>query len=90
MSKADSSLQSFHSQKHIVDSVLAFSPVVGIGTSLPPHPQASVPPPFGSGGEGHTRLRERGWGSPNSNEGTYTVVLKVYVYEYVLCGQKDL
>jgi hypothetical protein len=31
------------------------------------------PPPFGSG-EGHTRWRERGWESPNSNEGTCTVV----------------
>jgi hypothetical protein len=24
---------------------------------------------------GHTRLRERGWGCPNSDEGTYTIVL---------------
>ncbi len=24
---------------------------------------------------GHTRLREKGWGSPSSDEGTYTVVL---------------
>jgi hypothetical protein len=31
------------------------------------------------GGEGHTRLRERGWGSPNSNKGTYTVVLHLYL-----------
>jgi hypothetical protein len=29
-------------------------------------------PPFG---EGHTRWRERGWESSNSDEGTYTVVL---------------
>ncbi len=31
-----------------------------------------APPPFGPGGGegGHTRLRERGWGSPNSDEGT--------------------
>ncbi len=33
-------------------------------------------------GEGHTRWRERGWESPNSNEGTYTVAL----YIHVLCG----
>jgi hypothetical protein len=26
--------------------------------------------------EGHTRWRERGWESPNSNEGTYTVVIE--------------
>ncbi len=48
----------------------------------PPHPQASLPPPlppFGSGG-GHTRLRERGWGSSNSDEGTCTVVLCINKY----------
>jgi hypothetical protein len=38
-----------------------------------------APPPFGRGG-GHTRLRERGWGSPNSDEGTHTVVLCIYKY----------
>jgi hypothetical protein len=38
-----------------------------------------APPPFGTGG-GHTRLRLKGWGSPNSNEGTYTVVLYIYKY----------
>ncbi len=42
-----------------------------------------APPPFGPGG-GHTRLRLKGWGSPNSNEGTYTVVLYIYKY-FVLC-----
>jgi hypothetical protein len=31
-------------------------------------------------GGGHTRLRERGWGSPISDEGTYTVVLCIYKY----------
>ncbi len=39
-----------------------------------------APPPSGSGGEGHTRWRERGWESPNSDEGTYTVVLFIYTY----------
>jgi hypothetical protein len=34
-----------------------------------------------SGGKGHTRWRERGRESPNSDEGTYTVVL----YIFVLC-----
>jgi hypothetical protein len=38
-----------------------------------------APPPFGTGG-GHTRLRLKGWGSPNSNEGTYTVVLYICKY----------
>jgi hypothetical protein len=36
---------------------------------------APPPPTLWSGGGGHTRLRERGWGSPNSDEGTFTVVL---------------
>ncbi len=31
-------------------------------------------------GEGHIRLRERGWESPYSDEGTYTAVLYIYVY----------
>ncbi len=40
----------------------------------PPHRQASVhhPPPLVPG-RGHIRLRERGWGSPNSDEGRDTV-----------------
>ncbi len=38
-----------------------------------------APPPFGTGG-GHTGLRLKGWGSPNSNEGTFTVVLYIYKY----------
>jgi hypothetical protein len=37
------------------------------------------PPPPRFWGEGHTRWRERGWESPNSDEGTYTVVLCIYV-----------
>jgi hypothetical protein len=56
---------------------------IGIGTSLPPHLQASVSLPLGSGGGGHTRLRERGWGSPNSDEGH---TLWYYIYLYVLCA----
>jgi hypothetical protein len=42
----------------------AFSPDVGIGT--PPTTQPL------------TRWQERGWESPNSDEGTYTVVLCIY------------
>jgi hypothetical protein len=38
-----------------------------------------APPPFGPGG-GHTRLRLQGWGSPNFNEGTCTVVLYIHKY----------
>ncbi len=36
--------------KYRVGRVLSFSPVVGIGTPPTPHPHASVPPPFSSGG----------------------------------------
>jgi hypothetical protein len=31
-------------------------------------------------GEGHTQWRERGWESLNSDEGTYTVVLFIFMY----------
>jgi hypothetical protein len=51
-----------------------------------PNPLAAgecAPPPFGPGG-GHTRLRLKGWGSPNSNEGTYIVVLYICKYFVVL------
>jgi len=36
-----------------------------------------APHPLVPGG-GHTRLRIRGWGSPNSDEWTYTVMLYIY------------
>ncbi len=65
---------------HREGRVLSFSPVVGIGTPPTPHPPASVPPPLWFRGERHIRRRERGWKSPNSNEGTYTVVLSIYMY----------
>ncbi len=42
------------------------------GECVPPHPLVR--------GGGHTHLRLKGWGSPNSNQGTYTVVLYIYKY----------
>jgi hypothetical protein len=69
---------------HRVGRVISFSPVVGIGTTPTPHPQVSVPLPLWFRGEGRTRWRERGWESPNSDVGTYTVVLFIHIY--VLCG----
>jgi hypothetical protein len=45
-----------------------------------------APPPFGPGG-GNTRLQQKGWGSHNSEEVTYTVVLYVYKY-FVVCLQQ--
>ncbi len=48
-----------------------------------PKPCWRVCPPFGSGGEGaHSG---EGWGSPNSDEGTYTAVL--YINIRTLWGQ---
>ncbi len=38
-----------------------------------------LPPTLWYRGEGQTRWRERRWESPNSDEGTYTVVLCIYV-----------
>jgi hypothetical protein len=41
--------------------------------------KCAPPPTLWYGGE-HTRWRLKGWGSPNSNEGTHTVVLYIYKY----------
>jgi hypothetical protein len=65
---------------HRVGRVLSFFPVVGIGTPPTPHPQASLPPSPGSGGGAHSLAREGLGESPNSDEGTYTVVLFIYTY----------
>jgi hypothetical protein len=42
--------------------------LVGIGTHPTPLPQASVPSPSVQRVGGHTLLRLRGWGSPNSDD----------------------
>ncbi len=42
--------------------------LVGIGILPTPLSPASVPLPQEPGGGGHTRLRARGWGSPNSDD----------------------
>ncbi len=62
-------------------------PFVGIGTPPPPtpHPQASVPPPPCFWGEGNARWRERGWESPNSDEGHtlwYSLYVRTLWYSY--------
>ncbi len=62
---------------HRVDRLLSFfssrrnwdSPTLLAAGEYAPHPLVR--------GGGHTRLRERGLGSPNSDEGTYTVVLYI-------------
>ncbi len=45
---------------------------------------ALCPPTLCSGEEGHTRLRLKGWGSPNSDERTYTVGLYIPVYKWFM------
>ncbi len=56
----------------------------------PPPAGEFAPHPLFQGGGGHTRLRERGWVSRNSDEGTYTVIYKYIVDEthpaVPLCG----
>ncbi len=59
-----------------------------------PHPltRRRVCPPLwlgGGGGGGHTRLRERGWGSPSSDERTYTVVQYIYMYLWTHPSRQD-
>jgi hypothetical protein len=49
-----------------------------LGLPPNPHPLASVPPTPCFWGEGNTRWRERGWESPNSNEG-HTLWYSLYV-----------
>ncbi len=55
---------------HIYIEYHSVCPLVRIGTLPPPLSPASVPPlpPEPGGGGGHTRLRVRVWGSPNSDD----------------------
>jgi hypothetical protein len=54
---------------HIYKEYHRVCPLVGIGTLPPPLSPASVPLPLEpKGGGGHTRLRVRGCGSPNSDD----------------------
>jgi hypothetical protein len=76
-------LTGFHAQDHkvlIYKEYHSVCPLVGIGTLPIPLSPASVPP--SPRGRGHTRLRVRGWESPNSDEGTYTVIYVLYVQDH--------
>ncbi len=68
---------------HRVGRVLSFFSSRRGWDSPTPRQQASVPPPPLVGREGHTRWREKGWQSPNSDEGTFTCGT---LFIYVLCG----
>ncbi len=62
---------------HIFIEYHSVCPLVGIGNLPPPFSPASVPLPGTNGGGGgvHTRLRVRGWGSPNSYDGRKSLAL---------------
>ncbi len=64
-------------------------PLVGIGTLPPPPSPASAcaPPPGTKGWGGHTRLRVRGWGSPNSDDWRKSLALCLLCGVYPPCGR---
>ncbi len=51
-----------------------------LGLPNPSPAGEGAPLPLVPRGKGHTCWRDRGWESPNSDEGTYTVVLYKYMY----------
>ncbi len=61
-----------------IKSTTVYAPRRNWDSPPTPHPQASVRPPPCFWGEGNTRWRERGWESPNSDEG-YTLWYSLYV-----------
>ncbi len=61
--------KSFPAQSTTYKEYHSVLPSSELGLPPTPHPQASVPPPPCFWGEGNTRWRERGWESPNSDEG---------------------
>ncbi len=71
----------FNGSYHRVGRVLSFFSSRRNWDSRNPSPagECAPPPPFGSGGRAQSLARERGWESPNSDEGTYNVVLYIYV-----------
>jgi hypothetical protein len=77
MNKISSSVEGLY---HRVGRVLSFfSSRRNWDSPTPLAAGECAPPPFGPGG-GNTRLQQKGWGSHNSEEVTYTVVLYVYKY----------
>jgi hypothetical protein len=66
----------------VVERVLSLFSSRRKGDSLTPSPAGEClrPPPPVVLGEGHTRLREREWESPNSDEGTDTAWYSIGIY----------
>ena len=69
-----------YAQRHRVGRVLCFFSSRRKWDSPNPSPAGECAPSPRFWGEGYTRWRERGWKSPNSDEGTFTVVLFIYTY----------
>jgi hypothetical protein len=68
-----------HPTKYVhIKSTTVYAPRRNWDFPPTPHPQASVPPPLCFWGEGNTLWRERGWESPNSDEG-HTLWYSLYV-----------
>ena len=67
--------------------MLSFSPVVGIGTPPTPNSQASVLPSLCFWGRGALAGERGGWESSNFDEGTYDVILFMYMY---FVGETDI
>jgi hypothetical protein len=77
----------FYSPSHKVRIYKEYHSVyslVGIGTLPPPSLASECIPPLGTrgGGEGHTRLRVRGWGSPSSDDLRKSFALLVQALDY--------
>jgi len=66
---------------HIYTEYHSVCPLVGIGTLPPPLSSLGTK---GWGGGGHTRLRVRGWGSPNSDDWRKSLAL------CLLCARESL
>jgi hypothetical protein len=70
-----------HALDHRVGRVLSFfSSRRNWGSPNPSPADECAPPPPGSGWRGTFAGERGGWESPNSDEGTYTVVLFIYTY----------
>jgi hypothetical protein len=72
--------------RHRVGRVLSFLQSSELGLPQPLTRSQVYPLPFGSGGRGTLAFERGRLESPNSSEGTYTVVLCIYV----LCGSRVL
>ncbi len=88
LQEEDSRSTQVDSVYHRVDGMIGFFPVVRIGTSPPPHPQASVlPPPLVGGGGGRTHsLAGEGVGGSHFRRGyrDFGILGKYNMYYFLL------